>query len=157
MPSRRELIQLTPAEIAGFLETSKTIILVSNGRDGFPHPMPMWFHADAEGVVHCTTFARSQKVANLERDPKTTLLVERGEEYAQLKGLLIYAHAEIVADTAAVVDTLVRINTRGVDATPEHIEQLTAAVRGTAAKRVLLRFRPERYVSWDHAKLGGRY
>jgi hypothetical protein len=69
----------------------------------------------------------------------------------------IYATAEIVADTEEVVDTLVKINTRGLDATAEQVAQLTATVRKTASKRALLKFRPDRYVSWDHGKLGGRY
>jgi nitroimidazol reductase NimA-like FMN-containing flavoprotein (pyridoxamine 5'-phosphate oxidase superfamily) len=157
MPSRRELIQLTPEEIAAYLASSKTIILVSTGPDGYPHPMPMWFHVDAGGVVRCTTFARSQKVLNLQRHPKAALLVESGEEYAELKGVLIYARADVVEDTDAVVDALVKINSRGRKVTADERDKLTAAVRGTAAKRVLLKFTPERYVSWDHAKLGGRY
>jgi nitroimidazol reductase NimA-like FMN-containing flavoprotein (pyridoxamine 5'-phosphate oxidase superfamily) len=157
MPSRREQIQLSPEEIAGFLAASRTVILVSNGPDGYPHPMPMWFHADDAGVVYCTTFAKSQKVLNLERDPRATLLVESGETYAELRGVAIYATAEIVSDTEEVVDTLVKINTRGLDATAEQVAQLTATVRKTASKRALLKFRPDRYVSWDHGKLGGRY
>jgi len=96
MASRREQIQLTPAEIGDFLAAQKTIILVSNGKDGYPHPMPMWFYADDDGVIQCTTFRKSQKVLNLRRDPKAALLVESGEEYAALKGVLIYAQARIV-------------------------------------------------------------
>jgi hypothetical protein len=30
-------------------------------------------------------------------------------------------------------------------------------MRKNASKRVLIRVRPERIVSWDHAKLGGVY
>jgi PPOX class probable F420-dependent enzyme len=157
MPSRRQQIELSRHEIAGFLAESRTVILVSNGPDGYPHPMPMWFHVDEAGAVHCTTFARSQKVKNLERDPRASLLVESGTEYAKLKGVVIYARAEIVAERDAVVAALVAINTRGREVSAAEREQLTAAVTRTAEKRVLLRFVPERYVSWDHAKLGGRY
>lgn len=157
MPSRRQQIELTPDEIAAFLDERRTIILVSNGRDGFPHPMPMWFFVEGGGAVQCTTFARSQKVKNLQRDPRAALLVETGSEYAELKGVVIYARAEIIEDVDAVVAALVAINTRGRDVSASEREALTAAVTRTAAKRVLLRFVPERYVSWDHAKLGGRY
>ncbi|MEQ8858738.1 MAG: pyridoxamine 5'-phosphate oxidase family protein [Pseudomonadales bacterium] len=157
MPSRRELIQLSPEEIRAFLDEHKTIILVSNGNDGYPHPMPMWFHVDDAGAVHCTTFRKSQKVLNLQRDPKATLLVESGVEYAELKSVLIYADAEIVDDQAAVVDTLVRINSRGRELSPAERAKLSDAVAATASKRVLLKFAPKRYVSWDHGKLGGRY
>lgn len=157
MPSRRELIQLSAREIEEFLVSEKTIIVVSNSRDGYPHPMPMWFHTDADGVIRCTTFSRSQKVLNLRRDPRCTLLVETGEEYAELKSVLIYARTDVLDDRDAVVDTLVKIQTKGRHATPEETAELTRAVAKTAEKRVVLRFTPERYVSWDHAKLGGRY
>ena len=157
MSSRREQIQLTPEEIDAFLRSKKTVILVSNGKDGYPHPMPMWFWVDDRGAVYCTTFGKSQKVLNLRRDPRVALLVESGEEYAELKGVVIYARAEIVEDRDAVVDVLVKINTRGRDVPMDQREQLTLAVAKTAEKRVVLKFTPQRYVSWDHAKLGGRY
>jgi PPOX class probable F420-dependent enzyme len=157
MPSRRELIQLSPEEIDAFLAEQKTIIIVSNGKDGYPHPMPMWFWVDDAGVVYCTTFRKSQKVLNLTRDPRAALLVETGEEYAELKSVLVYARAEVVDDQAAVVDALVRINTRGRSVSEAEREKLSDAVARTAEKRVLVRFHPERYVSWDHGKLGGAY
>lgn len=157
MPSRREQIQLTPTEIAGFMVTQKTIVIVSNGKDGFPHPMPMWFYADEAGCVYCTTFRKSQKVLNYQRDPRASLLVESGEEYAELKSVLIYADTEIIDDVDAVVDALVKINTKGRTATAQEIEQIGRGVLKTAEKRVVLKFVPNRYVSWDHGKLGGRY
>ena len=69
MPSRRELIALSEDEIQQFLEQQKTLIIVSNGRDGYPHPMPMWFYTDPQGCIYCTTFAKAQKVLNWRRDP----------------------------------------------------------------------------------------
>ena len=157
MPSRRELIQLTPAEIADFLVEQKTVVIVSNGKDGYPHPMPMWFYADAEGAIHCTTFSKSQKVLNFRRDPRASLLVESGETYETLKSVLIYARTEVVDDPQAVVEALVNINTKGQNVSTDDRVKLAAAVAKTAAKRVVLKFHPERSVSWDHAKLGGKY
>ena len=157
MPSRRETIQLTDTEIRDYLAGSKTLVIVSNGKDGFPHPMPMWFHADEAGCLYCTTFSKAQKVLNYQRDPKATLLVESGEEYAQLKGLVIYADAEVIDDYDAVCDALVKINTKGRIVDEEGRKKLLAGVSATAKKRVLLKFTPRKYVSWDHSKLGGRY
>ncbi|MCP5178313.1 MAG: pyridoxamine 5'-phosphate oxidase family protein [Pseudomonadales bacterium] len=157
MPSRREIIQLNDQEIREYLVSQKTIILVSNGVGGFPHPMPMWFYADEQGRICCTTFSKSQKVLNYQRDPRATLLVESGEEYAELKGLVIYADTEIVEDFDAVCDTLLKINTKGRDVTPEQAQKILAGVAPTAKKRVLLRFTPRKVVSWDHSKLGGVY
>ena len=157
MPSRRELIRLSEAEIRDYLRRQKTLIIVSNGKDGYPHPMPMWFHADDEGCLYCTTFRKAQKVLNWRRDPKASLLVESGEKYAELKSLVIYATTKIIDDFDAVCDALVNITTKGRQVTQEQVDTIRAQVGGTAAKRVLLKFTPERYVSWDHAKLGGKY
>ena len=78
-------------------------------------------------------------------------------EYAQLKGVVIYARAEIIEDLDTAIDTLVKINTRGATIDAAQRQALTAAVSKTAAKRAVIKFHPERYVSWDHSKLGGRY
>jgi nitroimidazol reductase NimA-like FMN-containing flavoprotein (pyridoxamine 5'-phosphate oxidase superfamily) len=157
MPSRRELIQLNTDEIQQFLEQQKTLIIVSNGKDGFPHPMPMWFHVDEAGCLYCTTFSKAQKVFNWRRDPKASLLVESGEEYAELKSVLIYATAEVIDDFDRICDALVNISAKGRELTAEQAEAMRKQVAKTAEKRVLLKFTPQRYVSWDHSKLGGKY
>jgi len=157
MPSRRNNIELSAAEIREFLDGAKTLIVVSNGKDGYPHPMPMWFYVDDAGCLYVTTFAKSQKVLNWKRDPRASLLVETGTEYAKLKGVVIYARAEIIENLDTAIDTLVAINTRGMTVDAAQRQALVGAVSKTAAKRAVIKFHPERYVSWDHAKLGGRY
>jgi len=157
MPSRRKQIELTADEVRDYLDAEQTLIIVGNGPNGYPHPMPMWFAHDPDGTIRCTTFGKSQKVLNWQRDPKATLLVESGIEYADLKGVVIYAACEIIDDLDAVKDTLVAINSRGRNLDDSAKGKLREAVSGTAAKRVVLKFTPVRYVTWDHAKLGGRY
>jgi len=157
MPSRRELIALSNDEKRDYLEAQKTLIIVSNGKDGFPHPMPMWFYVDDDGNYYCTTFRKSQKVLNFQRDPHASLLVESGEEYTELKSLLVYANCEVIDDFDTVCDTLVKINTKGREVNDEQVSQLLAGVSRTAEKRIVLKFTPVREVSWDHAKLGGKY
>lgn len=157
MPSRRKLIELTDAEIRAYFAAEKTLVIVSNGRGGYPHAMPMWFAQDESGCLLTTTFAKSQKVANWRRDPRATLLVESGEDYAELKGVMVYARCEIVEGVEAVKDALVAINAKGRSLDAAARAGLRESLGGTAAKRVVLKFTPERYISWDHAKLGGRY
>jgi nitroimidazol reductase NimA-like FMN-containing flavoprotein (pyridoxamine 5'-phosphate oxidase superfamily) len=157
MPSRREIIQLSDEEIRSFMNEARTLIIVSNGRNGYPHPMPMWFYVDDAGDFYCTTFRKSQKVLNFRRDPRASLLVESGEEYAELKSVLAYAECEVIDDFDTVCDTLVKVNTKGREVDDAEVEQLLGAVSKTAEKRVVLKFTPSEIISWDHAKLGGRY
>jgi len=157
MPSRREIIQMTDDERRAFLRGKKTLSVVSNGHNGHPHPMPMWFALDDDGTVRMTTFRKSQKVLNVTRDPRVSLLAEDGEEYSELRGVVMYGRCEVVDDLEAVQETLIDI-TGGEAANDEEARAgMAKVIRGTAAKRVLLRFRPDEIVSWDHRKLGGVY
>jgi len=152
MPSRRSQIAMNEAEIQAFLQAQRTIILTSNRRDGFPHPMPMWFVLEDDGTVRMTTFRKSQKVLNLERDPRCSLLSEDGEVYAELRGVLIYSRAELIDDEDAAIDTMLRLAGTELDN-----PQARDAVRPVARKRVVVLCRPDRLISWDHRKLGGGY
>ena len=156
--SRREQIRLDDDEVRAFLEKSQTVILVSNGVGGHPHPMPMWFALDDEGAVRMTTYRVSQKVKNLRRDPRVALLVESGTEYSALKGAVLYGRAEVLDDFDLVVDTLLRVGGQGgLPADDARADAVREGMRGNASKRVVIRVAPERVVSWDHAKLGGVY
>ncbi|MCY4095071.1 MAG: pyridoxamine 5'-phosphate oxidase family protein [Gammaproteobacteria bacterium] len=157
MPSRRSLIEMDDAQRTEYINSAQTLIIVSNGKNGFPHPMPMWFGVDADESLLCTTFGKSQKVLNWRRDPKASLLIESGTQYSELRGVVIYAQTVIIDDSESVVEALVKINSRGRELTDEQLAKLRESVQGTARKRVGLRFVPERYITWDHRKLGGRY
>jgi PPOX class probable F420-dependent enzyme len=157
MASRRELIQLSDAEIRDFLRSSPTMTIVSNGIGGYPHPMPMWFCVDDDGTIRMTTFRKSQKVMNLRRDPRVALMVESGVEYQELKGVVLYGEAELVDDPDVIEDTLLRASGREVPDTPEARQAMRAAFANQVSKRICIRVRPERIVSWDHSKLGGVY
>jgi PPOX class probable F420-dependent enzyme len=155
--SRRDAIRMSETEIRDYLETSRTVILCSNGPDGVPHPMPMWYGLDEDGSVIMTTFAKSQKVRNLERDPRVSLLVEDGEVYEQLRGVVLYGKVELERDTERVLDVLARVTARQGAAEGADPGAMRDALRGQARKRVAMHVRPDRIVSWDHRKLGGTY
>ncbi len=156
MPSRREVIAMTPPELSVYLAAQRRIILITNGANGLPHPMPMNYGMDPEGRVVIATFRKSQKVKNLERDPRATLLVESGDKYRELKSAILYCHAEIIGDADAVAENMALVraaDTMATSISADMSEQLRAAM----AKRVVLRFTPFHIVSWDHGKLGGVY
>jgi hypothetical protein len=116
--------------------------------------MPLWYVV-RDGDVWAWTYAKSQKVRNLERDAKATLQVETGEEYQELRGVMIEADAEIHRDHELIVEFGAELMQRyGAGATGR---EFMDAVRAQAAKRVALQFLPRRVASWDHRKLGGLY
>lgn len=154
MPSRRDQVALTTDEQREYLQQSHTIILGTLDPRGYPHLVAMWYVADPGGTVSMTTFSKAQKVKNLERDPRCSLLVESERAYDKLKGLLIRGRAEIVRDPPAVLDTLLRINQKYQQGPEDLVRPL---FEKQSQKRVLLRITPEHAASWDHSKLGGKY
>jgi len=156
MPSRRETIRMSPEQVRDYLLGHSRIILVTNGPDGLPHPVPMNYGLDDEGRIIITSFRKSQKVRNLERDPRAALLVESGETYADLKSAIAYADAEIVADPEQVARLMGAIHADS-ELSGSISGSMSEQVRAAIAKRVVLRFTPFRYVSWDHTKLTGYY
>ncbi len=141
-------------ELRAFLEEQRKVIVATIGPGGRPHLMPLWYVPDGLELIGWT-YAKSQKVRNLERDPRATLEVEDGVLYHELRGTMLECDVEIERATERVLDYGLAIFRRYVG------EQLPDEVRRTveaqAAKRVGLRFVPTRIVSWDHGKLGGVY
>ncbi len=156
MPSRRDLIRMTDGEVRAYLVSQRRIILVTNGSDGMPHPLPMNFGMDDKGRFLISSFRKTQKVRNLERDPRATLLVESGETYQELKSVVAWCNAEIIDDSTQV-RALMNVMRGGEPLTATMSEQAAEQVEASIAKRVILRFTPYRLISWDHAKLGDRY
>ena len=154
MPKRRDQIAMSPDEFWSFAETQKSIQVATINRDGRPHLVPLWF-AIQDGAFVLETFTKSQKVKNLERDPRITLLLEDGEEYSQLRGATIYGEAELVRDVERVHALHLQVLLRNSGEIPREV--LEKASRGMAPKKTAILIEPERVISWDHRKLGGIY
>src|ERR1051325_221283 len=92
---------MSDEEVLAFLDEERTVIVATNGRDGWPHLMPLWYTVRA-GELWAWTYARSQKVRHLERDARVTWQVEAGTSYEQLRGAMVKARVELVRDLPTV-------------------------------------------------------
>jgi PPOX class probable F420-dependent enzyme len=151
--SRRDRIAMSDAEVAAFLDQQRVVICATNGPRGWPHLMPLWYTV-RDGEIWAWTYAKSQKVRNLERDARATLQVEAGEEYHELRGVMFEARTTIHRELELVTEFGVELFRRYSGAAGEDYLE---AVRAQASKRVALQFTPARTASWDHGKLGGVY
>ena len=154
--SRRGEIQLDEDEQRQLIEDERIVVVSSLGQRGWPHLMPLWY-VPRDGEVWIYTYAKSQKVRNLERDPRATLLIETGHEYAELRGVMIEAEAEIERDIETVFPLAEQLTLRYADGLDSLQGEAREALKAQAAKRVAVRFRAHRVASWDHRKLGGAY
>ncbi len=154
--SRRDKIKLTPEEQRNLLESERVVQVATNGPRGWPHVMPLWYVL-RDDEIWVWTYAKSQKVKNLERDSRATLLVEAGTEYVELRGVQIEAEAELIRDTDRVLDFGKELTIRYTDGIDSIEGDAAAALQAQAAKRVAIRFEARRVATWDHRKLGGTY
>ncbi|HTZ85979.1 MAG TPA: pyridoxamine 5'-phosphate oxidase family protein [Solirubrobacteraceae bacterium] len=166
--NRRELIKMTAAEVASFLAEERTVTCATVGPRGWPHLMPLWYvlrgHSAGEPGprIWSWTYAASQKVKNLERDPRATLQVEAGEAYPELRGVMLECDVVIHREIADIVRLGAEIMLRNVVPRGEPpLSELPAEARDVVAaqagKRVGLEFVELRRASWDHRKLDGVY
>lgn len=155
MASKRDQIELTEDEIREFLEEHETVVVGTNGPRGVPHLMPLWYIVRG-AEIWGWTFTKSQKIKNLERDPRATLLFEDGVTYDKLRGVSYECDVELSGDYVVVkavgIDLFTKYGDGNYPADP-----VIAMIEQQAPKRTALRFVPTRTMSWDHRKLGGVY
>jgi hypothetical protein len=155
-------------EAAAFLDEQRTLVCATLGPRGWPHLMPLWYvlrepsRGEPGPQLWAWTYAASQKTRNLERDPRATLQVETGEQYEQLRGVMLEVEAAIHRDTGTVAalgrEIFARYAVpRGQPPVAELDANVSAMVDKQAPKRVGLQFVERRRASWDHRKLGGTY
>jgi len=153
--SRRAEIQLTPEEQRELIDSERIVVVSTIGRRGWPHSMPLWY-VPRDGEIWVYTYAKSQKVRNLERDPRATLMIDTGHEYGELRGVEIEAEAEIHRDLDTVFELVKELTSRYAGGAAVD-EETAATLKNQARKRVAIRFEPRRLATWDHRKLGGEY
>ena len=153
MPSRRDQIAMTADEVRAFVAEQMVMQCATIGPRGVPHMVPLWYVPELPELIGWT-YAKSQKARNLDRDPRATVGMEEGVDYDQLRGVTFECDVDVERDPAEVEGYGLRLFERYAGELTEGIRGMVAA---QAQKRIGLRFRPSRTVSWDHRKLGGVY
>ena len=140
---------MTPDELDRFLTEQRTCRVATTGPAG-PHATPLWF-AWHGGALWLTSLVRSQRWADLRRDPRIAAVIDAGESYAELRGVELRGRVEVVGE---------------VPRTGEPVPELEGAERAFAGKYgggVLehdgrhgwLQLVPDKITSWDFRKLPG--
>ncbi len=147
--NRQSQIQLTPEEQRAYLAEARTMTLCTIDKNGYPHAVAMSYMVK-DGCIYMTSFRKAQKVVNARRNPKVTVMLESGDTYDQLKGLMIRGTCEVIDAPEAVWNVMreIRRFRGGEPATPDD-----AGMKARAAKRAILKITPVKTSSWDHTKL----
>lgn len=170
---------MSEEEVASFLGKERTVTCATVGPRGWPHLMPLWYvlrdpappagaapdmpsSAEAGPRIWAWTYAASQKVRNMERDSRATLQVEVGEQYQELRGVMLECDVLIhgnIETVGALGQEIFRryASPHGEPPVDELPPEVATMVDKQAAKRVALEFVERRRASWDHRKLAGVY
>jgi len=145
---------MTPEEVDGFLHERQTMNIATFNHDGTIHLVAMWY-GFRDGKPAFETFTKSQKVLNLRRDPRITVLVEDGDTYDQLRGVELVGKAEVIDDPGIVLEVAFDVVERYHGLTDPDQKKMAAEL--LSQKRSCIVIHADRVVSWDHRKLGGTY
>jgi hypothetical protein len=146
---RGRKIAMSSAELDDFLASERTCRVATISADG-PHATPLWY-CWHDGALWLYSITRSQRWADLQKDPRISAVVDTGHDFFELRG------AEIVG-TVAVVGEVPR--------TGGPVDEL-APVEALMAQRYFdggdmfhdgrhgwLKLTPTKIASWDFRKIG---
>src|SRR6185312_12176330 len=134
-------------ELALFLAQERKLVCATVGPRDVPHVMTLGYVMRGDRPW-AWTYAKSQKVRNLERAARATIQIEAGESYRDYRGAMLECDVVIHRGVEEVRELGRELLERyGGGA-------LAAAIEAQSHKRVALEFVATRRVSYDHRKLG---
>ena len=137
--------KMSKEEVDDFLDSKPGwMMLTSQGRDGYPHTVPIGYFRDGDRIfMGCRD--NTQKVKNIERDPKVSLMIEDGKTMSDLRGILFRGDASVVReDEERLKISRLAAKLRGA---PEDQWPTTAS-----AGAVFIKVDSPRVTSWDYSK-----
>ena len=113
----------------------------------------MWYFYDGESFVF-HTYTKSQKIINLQKDPRITLLTEAGSQYSDLQGIIVYGNAEIINGKDSLEEVIRYMEMVGEKyIKDEEGAQYIEGMKLQAPKRSVVIVKPSKFISWDHTKI----
>jgi nitroimidazol reductase NimA-like FMN-containing flavoprotein (pyridoxamine 5'-phosphate oxidase superfamily) len=136
---------MTDQEVKAFLDTKPGWIVLSTiGRDGYPHSVPLgYFRLGDDIYIGCR--AGTQKIKNIERNTKVSLVLESGSSRQDLKGVMIQGHATVHTDP----ETALRLSREAARLRGVAEDTLPREPRPGVA---YIQVQPKRVISWDYSR-----
>jgi nitroimidazol reductase NimA-like FMN-containing flavoprotein (pyridoxamine 5'-phosphate oxidase superfamily) len=140
MPAR-----MTDQEVKAFLDAKPGWIVLSTiGREGYPHSVPLgYFRLGDDVYIGCR--AGTQKLKNIERNPKVSLVLESGSSRKDIKGVMIQGHATVHTDP----ETALRLSREAARLRGVAEDALPSEPRPGVA---YIQVQPKRIISWDYSR-----
>ena len=152
MAKQRTTIALNEDEVWAFVAQQRDMHVATINKDGTPHLTTNWFALPEERQIAFNSYEGSQKMVNLRRDPRVTLLFADGETYGELRGASIKGRVRFTDDPAENVAVMQAIYERNKAYTEPRISG-DSTPQSVASKRICVVVEVDRVISWDHRKL----
>ena len=151
--SLRDKIKMSEEELSSFLKKQISLQIGTINKDGSPHLTTMWYFYDGENFIF-HTYTKSQKIINLKRDSRITLLTEAGSQYSDLQGIIVYGNAEIINGKDSLEEVIRYMEMVGEKyVKDEDGAQYIEGMKLQAPKRSVVIVKPSKFISWDHTKI----
>jgi hypothetical protein len=148
-PQRRgRRIAMSPAEVDEFLRTERTCRVATIGADG-PHATPLWFGWDGSSIW-LYSITRSKRWADLQRDPRISVVVDAGVDYVELRGVEITGTVDVIGEvprTGQADDQLAEIEALFAQ------KYMGGAQMFHDGRHAWLRVTTSKLASWDFRKI----
>jgi hypothetical protein len=145
---RGRRIAMTSGEVDAFLAEERTCRIATVGPDG-PHATPLWFVWHG-GALWLYSLSRSQRWADLGRDPRMAAVVDAGDQYGELRGVEVRGTVDVVGEVPRTGEPSDEL------AEPERLfaqKYFASEEMWHDGRHGWLRLTPERVVSWDFRKV----
>jgi hypothetical protein len=140
---------MTSEEVDAFLAEERTCRVATVGPSG-PHATPLWYLWQG-GSLWLTSLSRSQRWADLERDPRIAVVVDAGVEYFELRGVELRGEVVPVGEIPRTGEPCPELDG------PEQAfaDRYSGGRIVRDGKHAWLRLTPEKITSWDFRKIAG--
>jgi nitroimidazol reductase NimA-like FMN-containing flavoprotein (pyridoxamine 5'-phosphate oxidase superfamily) len=137
--------QMTDEEVKAFLDAKPGWIILSTiGRHGYPHSVPIgYFRLGDDIYMGCRD--GTQKVKNIMRNPKVSLVLESGTTRRDIKGVMIQGQATVYTDA----ENILRLSRAAAQLRGVADEALPQTPRPGVA---YIKVAPQRMISWDYSQ-----
>ena len=147
-------IQLSDAEIDAFLQDESRCRIATISAKGEINLTPMTF-GWANGCIYI--FGRGQKIADLRRNPTATVLIDTGDSWPTLKGLMMRGQAVVLEDANAeaqdpgLADARLNVGQKSGLVKDDESQPYAATASGRSRRWIV--FKPDSKVSWYNERL----
>ena len=151
--SLRDQIKMSKEEVTAFLQNQISLQIGTINKDGSPHLSTMWYFYDGERFIF-HTYTKSQKILNLKRDSRITVLAEAGIQYSDLQGVIAYGDTEIINgedNQKEVIRYMEIVGDKYIKG--EDSAQYLEGMKLQSPKRSVVIVKPSKFISWDHTKI----